>query len=104
VETHYRGGAGTAQLAGMAYDSKRHRTILFGGEDEKSHFYADTWAWDGKQWTRLATKGPEARIQFVMGYDPVRDRVVLFGGVSSPPRLLGDLWEFDGTTWVQRRP
>jgi hypothetical protein len=69
------------------------------------HFYSDTWAWDGKTWTRVATEGPPARIQFAMGYDSSRDRVVLFGGVNDKPqRVLNDVWEFDGTKWTQKQP
>jgi hypothetical protein len=76
----------------------------FGGEDEKGRSYSDTWAWDGKNWTRLATKGPAARIQFAMGYDSARDRIVLFGGVSARPEYLHDVWEFDGIRWTQKQP
>ena len=66
---------------------------------------SDTWAWDGKVWTRIATEGPPARIQFAMGYDTLRDRIVLFGGVNNKPqRILDDLWEFDGTRWAQKQP
>ena len=94
-------GPGPRSWPGLAYDSKRNRTVLFGGEDEKGQFYSDTWAWDGKVWTRIATEGPPARIQSAMGYDSQRDRIVLFGGVNNKPqRMLDDLWEFDGATFV----
>jgi len=54
---------------------------------------------------RIATEGPPARIQLVMGYDSLRDRIVLFGGVNNKPqRMLDDLWEFDGTRWMQKQP
>ena len=98
-------GPGPRSWPGIAYDSTRKRTILFGGEDEKGKFYSDTWAWDGKAWTCIAKEGPPARIQTAMGYDSLRDRIVLFGGVNNnPQRILGDLWEFDGSQWTQKQP
>ena len=87
----------------MAYDAKRKRVILFGGEDQNGKFYRDTWAWDGRNWTRINSIGPSPRIQFAMDYDVSRDRVVVFGGVSPKPEYLDDVWEFDGKTWARVR-
>lgn len=95
-------GPGPRAWPGLAYDSKRHRMVLFSGEDAAGHFYGDTWAYDGKTWTRVATDGPPARIQFVMAYDTKRDRVVLFGGMDANGHYVDDVWEFDGQTWSKR--
>jgi len=88
----------------LAYDSRRHRTVLFGGFDEALRTLGDTWEWDGERWIRLADSGPPARCQHVMTYDGARGRVVLFGGNSSPRDaahgLLGDTWEWDGAKWT----
>jgi hypothetical protein len=96
-------GPGPRAWPGFAYDSRRHRTILFGGENEKEVFFHDTWSWNGKKWTRIATAGPPARIQFDMEYDSARDRIVLFGG-QGDHHPLNDVWEFDGTKWETRTP
>lgn len=40
----------------MAYDSRRHRTVLFGGtvtENGQRRKVADTWEWDGRTWKQL---------------------------------------------------
>ncbi len=35
----------------MAYDSARQRVVLFGGYSQGHR--ADTWEWDGKNWTQI---------------------------------------------------
>ena len=44
----------------MAYDSKRGRTVLFGGSAGNVNLN-DTWEWDGQDWTQVADTGPPAR-------------------------------------------
>lgn len=85
---------------GVAYDTKRGLTILFGGMGS-SGLLSDTWSWDGRTWTRLAESGPEARAMGYLAYDPHRDRVVLFGGRRAgwPNGDANDTWEWDGTRW-----
>lgn len=85
--------------AGIAYDSKRARTILFGGRGQ-GVFLGDTWSWDGTAWTLLASDGPKARGMGYLAYDEKRDRVVLFGGRNGWPNGdFDDTWEFDGSEW-----
>ncbi|MFY9341728.1 MAG: hypothetical protein WAT39_04520 [Planctomycetota bacterium] len=92
----------------MVYDTRRSRTVLFGGASSPvSGWLADTWAFDGVDWSLLATSGPSPRQRHVMVYDPLRDRVVLFGGTTMGPAgivSLADTWEFDGSAWTQRFP
>jgi hypothetical protein len=93
----------------MAYDGKRQRTLLFGGEGEGvgPSPAGDTWEWDGTVWTQLAEKGPSPREAHSMAYDSGRDRTVLFGGIGPSAALgdtwatLGDTWEWNGTVWTQ---
>lgn len=98
---------------GMAYDSNRGVTVMFGGigdgESAASTLRNDTWEYDGRSWVRRATAtAPSGRMELSMCYDSHRRRVVLFGGTSSDGAfntfLVGDTWEFDGTNWVQRFP
>jgi hypothetical protein len=85
--------------AGVAYDSRRGRMILFGGLTSDG-FNGETWSWDGTAWTRLADSGPEPRAMGSLAYDKHRDRVVLFGGRKGwPDGDLNDTWEWDGATW-----
>jgi hypothetical protein len=55
----------------MAYDSKRERTVLFGGSAGNVKFN-DTWEWDGDNWTQVADTGPSARGGHAMAYDSNR--------------------------------
>lgn len=91
----------------LVYDAKNKRTILFGGTDfTTSQIFNDTWAWDGRDWTRIDTKSsPEGRFHATMAFDSARDKIVLFGGNAAVPPLnsakfkagqRNDTWEFDG--------
>ncbi len=91
---------------GMAYDSVRHITVLFGG-DAGTGPASDTWEWDGTAWTARGTGGPPGRYNFAMAFDAGRGMTVVFGGVNrSGPGgelvPLGDTWEWNGTAWTQR--
>lgn len=88
---------------GIAYDSSRHRVVLFGGYDPGG-VLGDTWEWDGTLWLqRISPTSPSARDGLAMAYDSIRQRVVLYGGsVGGVP--LGDTWEWDGATWWSCSP
>jgi hypothetical protein len=87
------------------YDPDNRRVILFGGgpidRTGKGRPRDDTWAWDGKRWTRLnPLRAPTPRYGHAMAYDARRKVVVMFGGWNDRGQPLRDLWEFDGQTWV----
>jgi hypothetical protein len=89
-------------LHAMAYDWSRGKTVLFGGAGPTSTLasnrFADTWEYDGLNWTPIATTAsPTARRRHAMAYDLGRSRTLLFGGDVS----TNDTWEYDGTTWTQ---
>lgn len=74
---------------GMAFDSNRGVTVLFGGglivEEGFSEFrsFNDTWQWDGKEWTQIITDGPtesDKNFALNMAFDPSQNQIVLFGG------------------------
>jgi hypothetical protein len=84
----------------MAYDSVRHRVVLFGGVAANGQRLADTWEWDGVAWAqRLPAAGPPARHGAFMAFDSARARTVLFGGSSADGPDLADTWEWNGTGW-----
>src|SRR5207247_1336868 len=93
----------------IAYDVARGRTVMFGGWDS-DHILADTWEWDGTNWTQQTpATSPPARAGHSLAYDSARGRVVLFGGCASTVTVgagdfLADTWEWDGTTWIQMAP
>src|SRR5207249_5475505 len=86
------GGPAARCFQGMAYDSARGRTVIFGGANASSYF-GDTWEWDGSIWQQLATTGqaPPARALAAMVYDSRRGRTVLFGGANNSTDF-GDTW------------
>src|SRR5258706_130610 len=74
--------------AGMAYDSLRGRTVLFGGG-------TDTWEWDGSRWTAISTTiAPGSSIGPGMVYDSDRHVTVLLDN-------NGNTWEWNGSSWVK---
>jgi len=93
-------GPGARAEAAIAYDTRRTRIVLFGGyrrSGNQTQRFGDTWEWDGKRWTKMATTGPSPRNGAAMAYDQDRNRVVLFGG----PGPSSETWEWDGQRWTQ---
>jgi hypothetical protein len=88
---------------GLAYDSVRHKTVMFGGSNGTVNF-GDTWEYDGTTWTQVATTGPSARGYVSMEYDPIGQRTLMYGGSTVANAFLGDMWSWNGTTWTQLTP
>ena len=77
----------------MAYDARRRRAVLFGGQDAATPSgLQDTWEWDGARWTEVPLPpaiSPPPRSGHSMAFDAVRGRVVMFGGGADPAT-----WEY----------
>ncbi len=85
----------------MVYDAARQRVVLFGGASGPTSTtrFADTWEWDGVNWTpRLTSVFPAARSGHAMAYDSVRQCCVLFGGDVGAGN---DTWSWNGQAWTQ---
>jgi hypothetical protein len=88
--------------AGLVYDSRRDRLVLYGGSGANRRVFQDTWEYDGTAWRRTAEQGPGPRMAFSMVYDERRGKTLLFGGFeSNPSEPLGDTWIYDGAGWTQ---
>ncbi|MGZ5545649.1 MAG: immunoglobulin domain-containing protein, partial [Limisphaerales bacterium] len=89
--------------AAGAYDSTRHVTVLFGGQDPNLGLFGDTWEYNGTNWLqRFPTNAPQERCIAQMVYDPFRQKCVLFGGqiVSNNTYVMShETWEWDGANW-----
>ena len=86
----------------LAYDSKRGKTVMFGGLDRYGIYLDETWEYDGTDWVQVETANtPPARIFHGLAYDSNRGRVVLFGGRDATGTWLDNTWEYDGADWVQ---
>lgn len=86
---------------GMSFDSRRGRTVVFGGYNS-SGILGDTWEYDGERWEKVSETGPAKRIGHAMAYDSARGKTVLFGGggdVGEP--TFTDTWEWDGREWTR---
>ena len=93
-------------LASSAYDQAHGQVVLFGGQDSNSNPLADTWVWDGSNWTQRASGGPSPRTGAAMAYDDATKTVILFGGCCYTDsnyiqHYLNDTWSWNGSTWTQ---
>lgn len=91
----------------LSYDSRREKTVLFGGlrYPGSSTYLAETWEWDGRVWaSRGVQAGLGARAFAGMAFDRERGVTVMFGGLPSAgsSARLDDTWEWDGTIWIRR--
>ena len=90
----------------MAFDTRRQRVILFGGQIVGDNQTEDTWEWDGISWERRhpgdaeGVTAPKGRYGHRMAFDPIRGETLLFGGRTSSG-FVNDLWAWDGDRWQQ---
>ena len=97
------GGPGARAGHAMAFDARRGKVVLFGGEVGAT-LLGDTWEWDGSRWAHVCSSSscsasaPPARYAAAMVYDSERGVTVLFGG-EEQSGVLGDTWEWDGASW-----
>lgn len=85
----------------LAYDSRRQRVVLFGGQTSvggSDRYLDDTWEWDGAAWNQVVNAGPSARSNHAMVYDSARSRIVLYGGFDGSAK--SDTWERNGVVWT----
>ncbi|MFH1230482.1 MAG: fibronectin type III domain-containing protein [Planctomycetota bacterium] len=88
------------RVSAMAYDSKRAKTILSGGETDID--YSDeTWEWDGTDWTlRTPVHKPLGQWGTAMAYDSNRHKIFFFRGFG----WMTEMCEWDGANWVITTP
>jgi hypothetical protein len=91
------------RLAGMGYDLKRERIVLFGGCVGQVA-YADAWALESAQpgqWQPASQAPPlHPRSGSYVVYDSIRDVTVLF--TRALLSTTSETWEWDGTRWMLR--
>ena len=75
------------------YCSSEHKLIAV-----PSSSFANTWAWDGKEWNETLSRPLPSRADGRSVYDSQYARVILFGGIENS-NFLNDTWVFDGETW-----
>ena len=88
--------------AAGAFDTHRRRFVMYGGSARPRVVTSDTWEFNGREWTQVATSGPPPLMGAPMVYDERRRVMVLFGGYSSTTgRYLGETWEWNGMQWTR---
>lgn len=93
---------------GMAYDSKRHLAVLFGGFTEQG-YHNDTWIFDPSEnsWQELQINGSAPAARGAMGfvYQADNDVFIMFGGFSDQG-FFKDTWILDlkTGTWSNADP
>jgi hypothetical protein len=80
----------------VAYDAGRRTIVVFGGWAAAGGI-AETWLWDGYDWT-LGPPGPSGRRSCAMTCDVARDAIVLFGGTTGVDD--GGEQSASGATWI----
>lgn len=78
---------------GLAYDSARHRTVLYASWLHcNGDLPKDTWEWDGADWQQVDTDGPDYPPEAgSVAYDRQRGEVVLF--------VQNKTWTWNGPTY-----
>ena len=86
--------------AGMVYDRRRDRMVLFGGWDG-SATRNDTWELVAGRWQAVDAAGPGRRAAHAMVYDERRQVAWLHGGRDLDV-FYDDVWLFDGKQWSRQ--
>ncbi len=87
----------------MVYDSKRKRTVLYGGMDGNGKPFDDgVWEFDGTTWQNFPNDGagPGTRTSPGSAYDSKRGLVIIFSGRLGDG-AKSDTWSWDGRQWKQ---
>jgi hypothetical protein len=90
-----------------AWDSKRNRFLMFGGQTDGTPFLGDLWAFDGQTWTEITTEPKPAPRNFYAMAETDPGRIAVFGGNTvDVPGPMNDLWFFDSATnaWTLAQP
>ncbi|MCR9246056.1 MAG: hypothetical protein NXI31_13575 [bacterium] len=90
---------------GMAFDTTRQVTVLFGGRNDSWFPLTQsdaTWEFSSGNWTQVfPSTRPPSRIAPAMSHHPVTGAVIMFGGQDLQGLGLDDTWTFDGTDWTR---
>lgn len=78
----------------FVYNPDQGYSLLFGGLQDKSILFSDTWILKGETWTQVKIPiHPWERFRAAAFYDPIRKSIILYGGETFG-RIYGDMWEF----------
>jgi hypothetical protein len=115
------GGTGAAQSPNASAQGPSGNTDGAAGADAAStsgatdtaastnlEVLADTWTWDGSNWSLQSGAEPPARTGATLTWDPALGASVLFGGSGTPAGTsassMADTWTWDGSAWTEAVP
>ena len=92
---------GGRAYAAVAFDWKRDRLVVHGGQAANQSLYSSWGEWDPatNTWQTWGDGPIGRRYAHKMVYDPVRERCVLHGGYYFTNR--SDTWTWNGSAWAQ---
>ena len=88
-------GPGPRIWNSLVYSDDLKMVVVHGGLAPKNE---DTWGWNGKDWTKIATGGPIGKL-IALGYDPKRKTILAYGGSDSEGLVTSALWELYAGKW-----
>jgi hypothetical protein len=87
-------------LAVAAYDPAHRQIVALGSDSDPYDCHgqnaADTWTWNGVDWTEAAPATAPTGCVFNASYDPNGQRILAITGDAS----ISETWTWDGTTWT----
>ena len=81
----------------MAFDNVQKKVLLFGGWNSLTgEFFNDTWAWDGKDWTKLPSGDvPLSAAHMLVNFSSENNVVAV------PSTQYVNTWKWNGSNWVE---
>ncbi len=93
------GAPASHYLGGLAYDAKRDKVVLFGGQDTIAFDPSpDTWEFDGARWAKSSAAPVSLFQTSQLAYDSVREAVVVLGKTKITDTAL-NTYAFNGVSW-----
>jgi len=101
TEAHPANSPSPRDGAVMAYDPHTRQLVMFGGNTPacgvNTSGCADTWVWDGANWSLVDTNGPRVGEGAGVAYDVWTRELVLYGGNNVHDTST---WGWTGSRWL----
>lgn len=87
-------------LGTMIWQSHNGRVLYPSGACTNGFGIAETWEWDGSDWTKLTVKGSQGEVySYAAAWDPIRQETLLFGG-SELSVERSDTFRYQDGVWT----
>lgn len=87
-------------FSGMTFQKHNGNVLFVGGQCLPAGLTADTWEWDGTNWTDVTpTFNPGAVVGHALAYDRTRNEAILFGGIFSVS--TSDTFRYRNEKWTR---